>query len=404
MPTTYRIATPADIPALMSIRNAVRENRLVSLVLTDEDYTQAMTTDGRAWLCEVDGEVVGFSCGRPDPGDVWALFVRESHEGVGIGTRLLGLVEDWMFAEGVEHVWLVTEPGTRAERLYRWRGWSKHGDKHTGEAEYRLTRAAWSLRRRAGTLYDVPRLYDTLMGEPPSDEALRFIDGLVAAHGGRVLDLACGTGRYTIPVAQRGHAITGVDCSEPMLARARERSSTAGVDVTWVCADMRDFSLDARFGLVMVPSQSFQHLHTREDVERTLDCVRRHLAPGGVLFLELFVPSPAILARALEDGGPFTTSEPSYVDPESGSELTAWIRVAYDQAAQVITSTYHYKSDDERVAGSFDVTMRQFFPQEIDALLHYNGFEILAKYGDLDGTPFVDAPEYQHIVCRPRRG
>jgi GNAT superfamily N-acetyltransferase len=102
-----------------------------------------MTVDGRAWLCEVDGEVVGFSCGRPDPGDIWALFLRESHERRGIGSRLLGLVEDWMFGEGIEYIRLVTEPGTRAERLYQRRGWLKHGDKNTGEAEYRLTRKVW---------------------------------------------------------------------------------------------------------------------------------------------------------------------------------------------------------------------------------------------------------------------
>ena len=68
----------------------------------------------------------------------------------------------------------------------------------------------------------------------------------------------------------------------------------------------------------------------------------------------------------------------------------------------VDTSTYQYKSDDGSVHGSFDLSMRQFFPQEIDALVHYAGFEIVAKYGDLDQTPFAQQPAYQHIVCRPR--
>lgn len=137
---TYRLARVEDIPALMSIRNSVRENPLVHLVLTTDDYVQAMTVDGRAWVAEVEGEVVGFSCGRLVPGDIWALFLRQAHEGKGIGRALMELVERWMFAEGVEEIWLVTAPGTRAERLYQRRGWTKRQVKESGEAEYRLRR------------------------------------------------------------------------------------------------------------------------------------------------------------------------------------------------------------------------------------------------------------------------
>lgn len=251
-------------------------------------------------------------------------------------------------------------------------------------------------------LYDLPRLYDTLMGEPPSARALQLLDELIAEHGAPVLDLACGTGRYTIPIAQRGHAVTGVDINPRMLARGPEKAERAGAKIEWVEGDMRELSLGRQFGLVMVPSQSFQHMHAREDVERALACVREHLAPSGALLLQLFVPAPRLLARALDDGGPFTTSEPSYTDPESGRELSASIRVRYDAAAQVIHSTYRYVSDDGSITGTFELSMRQFFPQEIDALLHYNGFEIVEKYGDLDKTPFAQRPEYQHIVCRPR--
>ncbi|MGB1013771.1 MAG: GNAT family N-acetyltransferase, partial [Nannocystaceae bacterium] len=129
---TYRVATVADIPAMMTIRNNVRENPLVHIVLTTEDYTRAMTIDGRAWVCEHDSEVVGFSCGRRVQGDIWALFVRETHEGRGIGSRLMELVESWMFGEGLDELWLVTAPGTRAERLYRSRGWVSQGLQPSG--------------------------------------------------------------------------------------------------------------------------------------------------------------------------------------------------------------------------------------------------------------------------------
>lgn len=140
----YRPAVIEDIPDLMSIRNNVRENALVHTVIATEDYVQAMTADGRAWLCEADGEVVGFVNGRVAQGDIWALFLRGSHEGQGIGSALMEIVEAWMFGEGLDSIWLVTAPKTRAERLYQRRGWAGQGLSATGEAKYLLTREQWS--------------------------------------------------------------------------------------------------------------------------------------------------------------------------------------------------------------------------------------------------------------------
>jgi len=134
-----------DIPAMMTIRNAVRENALVSLVLTVADYAQAMTTEGRAWVSEDDGEVVGFACGRPSQGDIWALFVREADEGRGAATALMDHVETWMFAQGLDTITLTTSPGTRAERLYIRRGWRHQGLQPNGEALLTLTRQTWPL-------------------------------------------------------------------------------------------------------------------------------------------------------------------------------------------------------------------------------------------------------------------
>lgn len=133
-----RDATLEDIEEMMSIRNSVRENALVNTVIARDDYVKAMTQEGRAWVCEVEGTVVGFSCGRPDPGDIWALFVRESFEGRGIGNRLMDAVEAWMFEQGLDEIWLRTSPNTRADRLYRHRGWNCLGLQSSGELEFRL--------------------------------------------------------------------------------------------------------------------------------------------------------------------------------------------------------------------------------------------------------------------------
>jgi len=137
----YRVAQAGDIPAMMTIRNGVRENALVSLVIGHDDYVSAMA-DGNAWVCTDGGVVVGFACVRPSRRDVWALFVDGAHEGRGIGGALMDLAEAWMFDQGVDEIELTTAAGTRAERLYRRRGWTFAGYAPHGDMRFTLHRQA----------------------------------------------------------------------------------------------------------------------------------------------------------------------------------------------------------------------------------------------------------------------
>jgi GNAT superfamily N-acetyltransferase len=139
---TLRPATVDDIAAMKAIRDGVRENALTSGPIEHADYVRGITVDGRAWVAEVDGEVVGFACGRLVQRDIWALFVREDHEGRGIGRALMDLVERWML-DNVPRIELATEPGTRAERFYRRRGWTCDGATANGrELRFSLTATA----------------------------------------------------------------------------------------------------------------------------------------------------------------------------------------------------------------------------------------------------------------------
>lgn len=135
-----REGTIEDIDAMKAIRDTVRENALVSVSIERDSYVQAITIDGRAWVCTDEGEVVGFVCGRLAQRDIWALFLRASHEGRGIGNALMEVVERWMFDAGIDRIELTTDPGTRAERLYRRRGWAYGGTAMNGELRFTLAR------------------------------------------------------------------------------------------------------------------------------------------------------------------------------------------------------------------------------------------------------------------------
>lgn len=139
----FRRATPEDVPDIMRVRLAVREN-----VLSDpsavtpamcEAYLDAL---GRGWVCEEDGRIVGFSYAARLDASIWALFVLPEHEGRGIGRELLRRAVDWLFSLGHEQLTLSTSADTRADRFYLAQGWTRGEMKDEVEVRFRLRRDA----------------------------------------------------------------------------------------------------------------------------------------------------------------------------------------------------------------------------------------------------------------------
>ena len=136
-----RQAVAADIPGIQHVRRAVRENRLVSIVITDEQVREAIEDTGRGWVVESAGEVVAFAIGNASDGNVWALFVHPDHERRGHGRRLHDAMVGWLWSRGLERLWLTTAPGTRAQSFYETGGWTQVPNADPRELRYELGRA-----------------------------------------------------------------------------------------------------------------------------------------------------------------------------------------------------------------------------------------------------------------------
>ena len=223
-----------------------------------------------------------------------------------------------------------------------------------------------------------------------------------SACGGPVLELGGGTGRIAIRLARAGVDVVLVDRMRTMLDRASERlakeTRAVRARVELVEADLRSLSLGRRFPLVIAPFNVFQHLYTREDVEEALDVVRRHLEPGGVLFFDVLLPDPDSLAC---DPLKFYKQR-AITHPRDGRRYAYYESFDYDDDRQIQTTVIRFEAleDGEEV---YDRLMqRQFFPRELEALLHYNGFEILSHDGGFDGEPLEATSDSQVIVARPR--
>ena len=214
-------------------------------------------------------------------------------------------------------------------------------------------------------------------------------------YGGPLLEVACGTGRITMPLAKEGYEVTGIDLAESMLEQAERNSQEQGLDIEWVKADMRDFRLGKSFPLIICPGQSISRLLTIEDIERCLAAVREHLAPGGRFIMELYNPSLEILSREEGERSPFL----EYDHPDGEGKVRVDFSSLYEKATQLQHLTLHYSLPGVDEQPTERVRIRMYFPKELDALLKYNGFEVVEKYGDFDGKAFESGDNYQVVVC-----
>jgi len=219
---------------------------------------------------------------------------------------------------------------------------------------------------------------------------------LARKAGGPVLELGAGTGRVLAALAECGAPCVGLENSEAMLEELRRKSFPPNVDL--VAGDMRSFALPQRFALIAAPFRVFQHLETPREQLACLACVREHLAAGGCLAFDVFVPDPA---RMAEDPQP-EVEDARY--ERDGEEIVRRVSLRIERATQLLhVRVRHERRRGGRVLGEERgaLRMRFFHRYELEHLLARAGFGHLELYGDFAGSPFGDASRDFVVVARP---
>lgn len=244
-------------------------------------------------------------------------------------------------------------------------------------------------------LYRDGRHYDALNRIIVADIPFYVEEARRAA--GPVLEIACGTGRLAIPIAQAGVEIVGLDLTPSMLEHARHKAQQAGVQVTWVEGDCRKFDLRRKFALIFMAFNSMQHLHDHASLAALFGNVRSHLAPGGRFIFDVFNPSIAILNRDYSQ----RFLERHYEDPDGRGTVAFEQTAIYDDAAQVNRITLYFSLPGEKDFRVEQLHLRCFFPQELDLLVRAHGFVIEHKFGNFERKPFASGDMKQVVVCKP---
>ena len=236
-------------------------------------------------------------------------------------------------------------------------------------------------------------IYDAIFRDRAED--LAFYLKQAEEFGDPVLELACGTGRITLPLAQAGHRVVGIDVSESMLAVAREKAVAQKLKVKWIRGDAREFELQQKFPLILFPFATIGVLLKTADLEACLACVKRHLKKGGRFIFDALNPSMAILNRNPQDRFPHS----QFPDPGGAGVVTITESNSYDSATQVSRVTLYFKFPGQTDETLDEINIRMYYPQELEALLKYNGFRVDARFGDFDETPFASTSNRQIIIC-----
>ncbi len=213
-----------------------------------------------------------------------------------------------------------------------------------------------------------------------------------------ILELCCGTGRLTIPIAKEGYDICGVDYTPSMLEQAKIKADKAGVNIKFIEADIRNLDLQKKYDLIFIPFNSIHHLYQNEDLFKMFCSVKKHLKAGGLFLLDCFNPSIQYIAEHEKK----QTKIAEYTT-QDGRKILVKQKMRYERKNQINRIEWHYF-----INGEFDsiqnLDMRLFFPKELDSYLEWNGFKIIHKFGNFEEEAFDNHSEKQIFVCQKING
>ena len=242
--------------------------------------------------------------------------------------------------------------------------------------------------------------YDWENAQTVARRDVKFWQRLAAAQEGPVLELGCGTGRITVPVARAGAQVVGIDRSAEMLARGRTRLRRARLQdrTLLVRGDIRSLPFRSRpgFRLVMAPYGILQSLTRERDLQETLASVHRVLPRRGLFGIDL-VPD---LPRWSEYQG--RKSFAGTLGPNTHLTLVESVRQDRRRRLTIFDHEYIERRGRERRVHKFSLTFRTLSVPQMSARLEAAGFTVDAVLGDYLGGPWDSRADVWIILARRR--
>jgi SAM-dependent methyltransferase len=245
------------------------------------------------------------------------------------------------------------------------------------------------IRAAAAKYYDL---------DPDPLDDVPFYQRLIPSPQAHVLELGCGTGRVTVPLAASYGHIHGIDLSPAMIAICRQKLEQANIGTEKVrieTGDITSLDLGWKFDLIIAPYRVMQNLETDREVEGLFDCIRRHLAPDGSCILNVFNPKrdPERMRREwCVDGEIFCWEMPV----EGGKVIHHERRPRMEPGPLILYPELiyrRYENENLKDEAVLKIAMRCYYPNQFEKLIVEHGFQVMKRWGGYQSEAYGQGPE-----------
>lgn len=237
--------------------------------------------------------------------------------------------------------------------------------------------------------------YDASLTDWPGEiDFYLDLAGEISDSGAYILELACGTGRVAIRLAEAGFNVVGLDHSPPMLKIAQAKSE-GKPNMRWVLEDMRSFNLDESFDLIIIPGHAFQNLNSAAEQVSCLTSIRQHLKEGGILVIHLDHQDITWLGEiTTHKKGVFETDE-RFKHPTKNTQIQASRAWTYESSTQtaVLETVWLEFDPSGQIVNRLEtgpIRLHCVFRFEMEHLLVLLGYSIRGLYGDFHRGQLTD--------------
>ncbi len=213
------------------------------------------------------------------------------------------------------------------------------------------------------------------ISQPAPKDALDCYLHYAKEADGPILEPMCGTGRFLIPLLEHGYTVTGFDYSPYMLDMCRRKCEERGLITNLREATFETFSLTELYNLIFIPSGSFGHLITSEQVNLALTFIADRLKHGGKFVVEIET------LKAIRE--PQGVGRGRWVTRSDGSKIVINILSRFDPMTHVETGLFRYELWEENLILRTEVEdyhVRHYEPVEIEKLLEQHNLKIIGKW------------------------
>jgi len=251
------------------------------------------------------------------------------------------------------------------------------------------------LRAKTHDFYYNAALYDSMFN---LSWDIAFWKKWCKKAGPSVLELCCGTGRVAIPLIEAGFDYTGIDSSNIFLTAAKKKAKVLKGEYSFFRRDIRTFNLKRKYDSIIIPFNAFLHMYSYKDAQKCFAVVRKHLKKNGLFIIDIFNPDLKFLVR---------DPKRRYGHKRLKNYKNLGLKVSetivhYDKTTQINHILWYFNFKDKPREVKKHLYLRIYFPEELMALLDYNGFKVIKRFGCHKGSAFTSESRNQILIAKSK--